>query len=48
MPSLFSRITKFAKSPQGKKLAKEAQQFVSKPENRKKVADLRSRVAKKR
>jgi hypothetical protein len=48
MPSLISRISKFARSPQGKKLASQAQQFLSKPENRKKISDLRSRIAKKR
>ena len=48
MPSLIGRIARFARSPQGRQLARKAQQFASKPENRKKIAELRSRIAKKR
>lgn len=47
MPSLIGRIARFARSPQGKQLASKAQQFASKPENRRKIADLRTRFAKK-
>jgi hypothetical protein len=47
MPSLIGRIASFARSPQGRRLASKAQQFVSKPENRRKITDLRSRLAKK-
>ena len=47
MPSLIGRIASFARSPQGRRMASKAQQFVSKPENRRKIADLRSRIAKK-
>jgi hypothetical protein len=47
MPSLITRIAEFARSPQGRRLTSKAQQFVSKPENRRKIASLRSRLAKK-
>ena len=45
--SLFSKAARFARSPQGKKLMNQAQQFASKPENRQKIAQLRGRVAKR-
>jgi hypothetical protein len=46
--SLIGRVARFARSPQGKKLARNAQQFVAKPENRQKVEQLRTRFARKR
>jgi hypothetical protein len=48
MASLIGRISRFARSPQGKKLAQNAQKFVAKPENRRKITDLRQRLAKRR
>jgi hypothetical protein len=45
--SLFSKAATFARSPQGKKLMGQAQQFASKPENRAKIAQFRSRFAKR-
>ena len=45
--SLFSKATRLASSPQGKKLMRQAQDFASKPENRQKIAQFRSRVAKR-
>jgi hypothetical protein len=48
MPSLIGRVAKFARSPQGRNLATKAQQFASKPENRRKITELRWRLAKKR
>ena len=47
MPSLISRVASFARSPQGRRLAKQAQKFASKPENRRKIAQYRSRLARK-
>jgi hypothetical protein len=47
MASLIGRIASFARSPQGKRLVSKAQQFASKPENRRKIAELRTRLAKK-
>jgi hypothetical protein len=43
MPSLFSRVSQFAKSKQGKELIEKGKDFASKPENRKKVTNLFSR-----
>jgi hypothetical protein len=47
MHSLISRLAKFARGPQGRRLASKAEQFVSKPQNRRKIAGLRSRLAKR-
>jgi hypothetical protein len=43
MASLFNRVSKFAKSKQGKELIDKGKDFASKPENRKKVTNLISR-----
>lgn len=48
MPSLMSRLAKFARSPQGRKAAAQAKEFASKPENRRKIEQLRGRFARKR
>ena len=45
--SLFSKAARLASSPQGKKLMRQAQEAASKPENRRKIAELRGRVAKR-
>jgi hypothetical protein len=47
MASLIGKLAKFARSPQGRRFASKAQQFVSKPENRRKIAGFRSRLARK-
>jgi hypothetical protein len=47
MASLIGKVANFARSPQGRRLASKAQQFVSKPENRRKIGSFRSRLAKK-
>jgi hypothetical protein len=44
MPSLISRITKFAASPQGRRLAGQAKQYASDPKNRAKIDDARRRL----
>jgi hypothetical protein len=43
MPSMFSRVSQFARSKQGKELLEKGKDFASKPENRKKITDLFSR-----
>ena len=43
MPSLISRVSRFARSPQGRRLAGQARRFAQDPENRRKVAALRGR-----
>ena len=48
MPSLMSRIAKFARSPQGRKLAGEAKRWASDPKNRQKIDDVRRRVGSRR
>jgi hypothetical protein len=47
MPSLVSRIAQFARGPQGRRLADQAKRFASKPENRRKIEQLRARFARK-
>jgi len=47
MPSLISRVARFARSPQGRRLADQAKRFASKPENRQKIEQLRARFARK-
>ena len=44
MPSLISRISRFARSPQGRRLGDQARRFASKPENRRKAQDILSRL----
>lgn len=48
MPSLIGRVAAFARSPQGRRMAKQAQQWASDPKNKKKIADARKRLASKR
>ena len=47
MPSLIGRIAEFARSPKGRELTQKAQRFAQKPENRRKITELRSRLARK-
>jgi len=46
--SLFSKAARFAQSPKGKKLVRQAQDAANKPENKRKIAEVRERLAKKR
>jgi hypothetical protein len=48
MPSMMSRLTRFARSPQGRKLANQAQRWASDPKNRQKIEGVRKRVASRR
>jgi hypothetical protein len=41
-------MSHFARSPQGRRMAEQAKQFASKPENRQKIEQLRGRFARKR
>ena len=47
MASIMSKLARFARSPQGREMTRKAtekaQQFADRPENRKKVEDLRRR-----
>ena len=44
---LMNKIARFARSPQGRKLAGQAKQFAEKPENRRKIEQFRARLTKK-
>lgn len=48
MPSLIGRVAAFARSPQGRRLAKQAQQWAADPKNKQKIAEARKRLATKR
>jgi hypothetical protein len=45
MASLFSRVSSFAKSKQGKQLIDKAKEFAEDPKNRKKVTDAVSNIS---
>ena len=45
--ALMSKIARFARSPQGRRLAAQAKDFASKPENRRKIEQFRTRLTKK-
>ncbi len=48
MPSMFSKISKFARGPEGKRLADKAQNYAKSPEGKRQIEGLRKRFAKKR
>jgi hypothetical protein len=43
-----SSLTKFAQSSQGRKLTQKAMQYAQSPEGKRKIAEARERVAKKK
>ena len=47
MPSLIGRISRYARSPQGRQLAGRAQRFAKSPEGKRKIADARRRLSKR-
>jgi hypothetical protein len=47
MPGLFDKVTKLARTPQGRRLAEQAQQMAKDPKNREKIAQLRSRLGRR-
>ena len=44
---LIARIARFAASPQGRRLAAQAKDFASKPENRAKIEQARQKLVEK-
>jgi hypothetical protein len=48
MAGLMSKVARFARSPQGRKLAERAKQASSDPKNRRKIEELRGRISRKR
>ena len=47
MPSLMNRISRFARSPQGRKYTDKAQNYAKSPEGKRKIEQARRRFAKK-
>jgi len=48
MGSLTGRISKLARSAQGRKLTEKAQNYAQSPEGKRKIAEIRQKVSKKR
>ena len=48
MPNLFSKLTRLANSPQGKKLADKAQQFANDPKTKEQVEKAKLKLAEMR
>lgn len=48
MPSLMSKISRFARSPQGRRMTEQAKTYASRPENRRKIEQARQRLMKRR
>ena len=48
MAGLMNKVARFARSPQGRKLAERAKQMAQDPNNRRKIEELRGRVSRKR
>ncbi len=46
--SLMTKITQFARSPQGRRFAGQAKQWASDPKNKQKVGQIRERFAARR
>ena len=47
MPSLINRISKFARSPQGRRAAEKAKNYADSPEGKRKIEQVRKRFAKR-
>ena len=43
--SLFSKISRFARSPQGRRMTQQAMNYARSPEGKRKIAQARERVA---
>ena len=46
--SMFSRLARFARSPQGRRLASQAMRYARSPEGKRRIADTRARVSRGR
>lgn len=46
--ALINKLAAFARSPKGQQLAAQAKEAAAKPENRRKIEQLRTRLGKKR
>ena len=47
MSSLFNRISRFARSPQGKRMMGQAQRAARDPKNRQRLSQLRGRLRRR-
>ena len=47
MPGLMSKLSRFARSPQGKRAMSEAQRLAKDPKTRKQIDDVRRRFAER-
>ena len=48
MSKLVQKLVAFVKSPQGRRLTEQAKDYARKPENRRKLDQLRQRISRKR
>jgi len=48
MANLIGKLVRFVRSPKGQQLIHKAQQQAAKPENRRKLEQLRQRITRKR
>jgi hypothetical protein len=46
--SLMSKIAKFARSPQGRRMTQQAMSYAKSPEGRRKIADARTQLTARR
>jgi hypothetical protein len=46
--SLMSKIAKFAGSPQGRRMTRQAMSYAKSPEGKRKIADVRAQLAARR
>ena len=46
--SLMSQIARFARSPQGRRMAQQAMRYARSPEGKRKIADARAQLAARR
>jgi hypothetical protein len=47
MPGFMDRVGRFARSPQGKRAIEKAQRLARDPRTRRRIADARSRLARR-
>jgi hypothetical protein len=47
MAGLMSKVTRFARSPQGRKMADQAKRYASDPKNKAKIEQYRKKFANK-
>jgi len=48
MAKLTDKIARFARSPRGRRLLQRAQDYAARPENQRRLAELRERLAARR